>query len=162
MSGNYPDGVNENTRGAPWNEHKTVVCVACDRIYYPDTRPHGRPTDNETNAPLTDYGAENELCETCELETDVCVECNETRLASDGRAPHVLNGCASCRTDPPCVACGAPLSVCECNGTVDADAPQCVACGARQFVNLGSLGNVRHYRCRNCGSDSYDGGRGEK
>lgn len=155
MAGNYPDGVHENTRGAPWNEHETVTCAECGRVYYPDTRPNGAPCDDETEPPTTDHGHEHELCKTCEQETDVCDECGEHRLTLSGTEPHTLHGCTSCRTDAPCVACGAPLSVCECDGTIDANALQCGACGARQFVLLGTLRELKHYRCRNCGADHH-------
>lgn len=155
MSGNYPDGVHDGTRDAPWNEHERIQCVECRRFYYPDTSPDGAPCDNDTRPPSTAYGVENELCETCENEIDICVECGETRLSIPGRTARELSGCASCRTDPPCIACGAPLSVCGCNGVIDADAMQCGACGARQFVILGTLRDTVHYRCRNCGADTH-------
>lgn len=36
---------------------------------------------------------------------------------------------------------------------MDEDLTDCLACGG-QLEPLGSLGNRRHYRCRNCGLDT--------
>ena len=152
MSGNYPDGVHDGTRGAPWNQHERVTCVECRRFYYPDTRPRGRPSDDETATPQTEYGTENELCETCENEIDVCANCGETRLTLAGKTARVLSGCASCQPVAlPCLDCGADVTVCEC----EPDTKQCSVCGARQFVILGTLRDTVHYRCRNCGADTH-------
>jgi hypothetical protein len=152
MSGNYPDGVHEGTRGAPWNDHETVTCGGCRRFYYPDTQPDGVPRDDETKPPVTEYGIENELCETCETEIDICDECGEARLTMDGKTARALHGCASCQPVAlPCLDCGADVTVCEC----EPNAAQCGACGARQFVLLGTLRETSHIRCRNCGADSY-------
>ena len=136
--GGYPPGVFEHTRGAPWNEYATIVCRACGRFYYPNERPRGARDDDETGAPETAHGNENDLCATCETETNVCTECHATETVADGAKPRAVDGCAECRAE-------------DVSETV-ADV-QCNVCGARRFSILGTLGNCVWYRCRNCGAD---------
>jgi hypothetical protein len=114
MLGNYPPGVFEHTRGAPWNEYEIITCNGCAREFYPNERPRGPLPDDFTGAPETEHGNEHGLCATCETERDICTECNATFLTADGLKPHTVDGCAECRADPPCIHCGAPVSVCEC------------------------------------------------
>ncbi len=134
MSGNYPDGVNEFTRNAPWNQYAIETCNGCGRDYYSDGEPDAPQPDAMTGAPETDHGRVNRLCETCEVETDICTGCGEARLIRNGATPRATDGCASC----------------------EPDAKQCGACGARQFVLLGTLRETQHLRCRNCGAESYN------
>jgi hypothetical protein len=141
-AGGYPPGVFEHTRGAPWNDYQTEKCNGCGRLYYPAERPRGILPDDMSYPPDTEYGREFSLCINCERERDICSECLETALTPDGREPRAVDGCADCKTDPPCIRCGAPVSVCECN--------KCETCGGSGEIEISIGGDGFDGRC--CGT----------
>lgn len=71
-----------------------------------------------------------------------CRDCFEVTVSSDTDEPELCSACedAGCEADSEC--CVEP----------EPEPPECPACGGESAV-LGGLGNLTHFRCRNCGID---------
>lgn len=164
ITGNYGEDHPDNV--------DTSTCEFCGRFWYNGDAPYGVPHDNATRPPLTEYGDENSLCETCECEIHTCSECGGHTETADGETARAVDGCAECLDVPQCENCGRTAAradvgtVCrECGRGIVHDTETraihsafepaaCPWCGARHFSILGTLGERVHYRCRNCGADS--------
>ena len=99
---NYPPGVYENTRGAPWNEYAYSECAACGRIFYHDERPRRVPDDIQdriVDAPETAHGIKHGLCADCEIECSYCEYCGRFVSVPRGARPGDIAACYACKSE---------------------------------------------------------------
>ena len=80
-----------------------------------------------------------------------CRDCFEIAIGEAGEA--LCHGCEEAGCEAGAEAeCDAPHAYCSGGDEVEV-CPDCPACGGN-LTSLGALGNLSHYRCRDCGADS--------